>query len=289
MELVNLRHEQLRMDFERFRMIQPRSEARMYESIKIHGQLTPALAGRCSGGEQSWVLVDGFKRYRATQAQKISAMLVWSVECSMQALKVMVLNVGEQQSACKELEEALVIQSLHREDGLEQQEIAKLCKRHKSWVSRRIALIERLSAEVIEQMRLGLLPMSTAWELLRLQRRNQDEMLAVIRDYSLSSRQSRKLVECFLGMPQYQRESFLKNPQQAIKRLDSPRLDCGVFSAAAMQLEQQSERLATQLAVRGIGTLRHEHNVALRRTLDRVIERCTSCCTLLNEHAQGHE
>ena len=42
-------------------------------------------------------------------------------------------------------EEALVVHSLSHEDGLSQGEIAVLLGRHKSWVCRRLSLVERLS------------------------------------------------------------------------------------------------------------------------------------------------
>ena len=45
------------------------------------------------------------------------------------------------------MEEALVVHSLFHEDTLSQIEIATLLGRHKSWVCRRIALIDRLCDE----------------------------------------------------------------------------------------------------------------------------------------------
>ncbi len=46
-----------------------------------------------------------------------------------------------------ELEEAWLVQALVREDGLTQVEAASLLNKHKSWVCRRLALLERLSSE----------------------------------------------------------------------------------------------------------------------------------------------
>ena len=43
-----------------------------------------------------------------------------------------------------ELEEAWIVQALVREDGLSQAEVAELLGRHKSWVCRRLALLEKL-------------------------------------------------------------------------------------------------------------------------------------------------
>src|SRR5216110_2888495 len=47
-----------------------------------------------------------------------------------------------------ELEEAWIVQALVREDGLSQSEVAELLGRHQSWVCRRLALLEKLCADV---------------------------------------------------------------------------------------------------------------------------------------------
>lgn len=273
MELMELTHTQLLLDFERFRVIDPGSVARMIRSIEVYGQLSPILAGRC---DRTWILVDGFKRFRATQALKVERLRVRCVECPMQTLKAMMLTVNQEASPYKELEESLVLQSLHREDGLQQQEIALLCNRHKSWVCRRIALTERLSKEVVEQVRLGLLPISTAWELVRLQRRNQDEVLTVISKHRLSSRQSRLLVDAFIGMPERRRKALLEDPQSILDEGDSPRIDCGVFTPAAVRLRRDCDKLGAHIREAGIGTLTDEQRQCLRNTLERIAVQLTN-------------
>jgi hypothetical protein len=45
------------------------------------------------------------------------------------------------------LEEAWIIHALVQDDGMSQVEVAKLLGRHKSWVCRRLALIERLGSQ----------------------------------------------------------------------------------------------------------------------------------------------
>lgn len=283
MDLVELKHAQLKTDFERFRVVDPRSEARMRQSIREHGQLSPVLAGWFEQ-DQTWVLVDGFKRFRATQAHKVERLKVCRVQRSMQALKAMILTVDREESPCKELEESLVIQSLHRQDGLRQQEIALLCNRHKSWVCRRIAMIERLSDEVVEQVRLGLLGPSVARELVRLPRGNQNEVLRIIHDHRLTYQQSHRLVDVFLARPAWGRRALLENPEPLIDEARCPRLDCGVFTPAALRLRQESASLGTQMGQRGVGSLTHEQSVSLRNTLDQVGTQCASCLRQLAHH-----
>ena len=59
-----------------------------------------------------------------------------------------------------DLEKALVIRSLHFDDGLTQAEIAKILDRHPSWVCRKLSLVERLSGEVTANLKLGLINMT---------------------------------------------------------------------------------------------------------------------------------
>jgi hypothetical protein len=68
----------------------------------------------------------------------------------------------------RELEEAWIIQALVREDGMSQVEVAELLGRHKSWVCRRLALIERLGPKAKDDLRVGLLSPTAARQVVRL-------------------------------------------------------------------------------------------------------------------------
>ena len=73
------------------------------------------------------------------------------------------------------------MQALVREDGLTQVAAGHLLGRHKSWVCRRLALLERLSETVKEDLRLGLVGPALARQLTRLPAGNQTALLAVTR------------------------------------------------------------------------------------------------------------
>ena len=79
-----------------------------------------------------------------------------------------------------ELEEAWIVQALVREDGLSQAEVAELLGRHKSWVCRRLALLEKLCADVRQDLEVGLLTPTAAREIARLPAGNQSEVLDVV-------------------------------------------------------------------------------------------------------------
>src|ERR1019366_6473091 len=79
---------------------------------------------------------------------------VWDVD--EPTAKAAILGLNRDQRPVRELEEAWVVQGLVRDDGMTQVEAAHLLGRHKSWVCRRLALLEKLSAVVKEDLRLGL-------------------------------------------------------------------------------------------------------------------------------------
>lgn len=66
------------------------------------------------------------------------------------------------------MEEAWIVFALVREDGLAQVDVAELLGRHKSWVCRRLALVEKLGGEAEEELRVGLLSPTAARQVARL-------------------------------------------------------------------------------------------------------------------------
>ncbi len=160
-----------------YRIVNPRADAAMSKSIRKYGQLSPVV---CVRTDRGYELIDGFKRLRACVSLNQKMLRVKRMEVSGRASKAAMIQLNRSGRTISEMEEALVVQSLYREDGLTQTEIAVLLGRDKSWVSRRVSLIERLSEEVQEDIRLGLLPAVTGRELSKLPRGNQKEVAEAI-------------------------------------------------------------------------------------------------------------
>ena len=66
------------------------------------------------------------------------------------------------------LEEAWIIHPLVQDDGMSRVEVAKLLGRHKSWVCRRLALIERFGSQGQGRPTGGLLSPTAARQIVRL-------------------------------------------------------------------------------------------------------------------------
>lgn len=195
--------------FASLRIIDPQSERSMRRSLEKYGQIMPVVVSRLTN--DGYELLDGFKRLRAARLLSLPSLAARSLDLSIRAGKAAVVQLNRVGKSISSMEEALVIHSLCHEDGLTQVEIAMLFGRHKSWVCRRISLIERLSDEVQASIRLGLLPASLGAELARLQRRNQEALLRTISQHHLTWRETRKIVAALQSRPLWEHDAILRD------------------------------------------------------------------------------
>jgi ParB/RepB/Spo0J family partition protein len=197
-----------------FRIVSPRADAAMVQSIRKYGQISPVV---CVKGQGGYELIDGFKRLRACRRLNQTTLRAKTMEVSGRVCKAAIIQLNQWGRSINEMEEALVLQSLHREDGLTQVEIAALLGRDKSWVSRRILLMERLSEEVQEDIRLGLISVITGRELAKLPRGNQKDAADAIFKRRYTTREAAKLVGYLLSRPKWEYFAVLASPWEVVE------------------------------------------------------------------------
>jgi ParB/RepB/Spo0J family partition protein len=197
-----------------YRIVNPRADTAMVKSIRKYGQISPVV---CVKGEGGYELIDGFKRLRACRRIGQTTLRARTMEVSGRVCKAAIIQLNQPSRSIHEMEEALVVQSLHREDGLTQMEIAVLLGRDKSWVSRRISLIERLSEEVQEDIRLGLIPVITGRELAKVPRGNQKEAAEAIWKGRYTTREAAKLIGYLLSRPTWDYSAILASPWEVVE------------------------------------------------------------------------
>jgi ParB-like chromosome segregation protein Spo0J len=202
---------------QRYRLVQPKLERQMTQSLKDYGQVSPIIV--CLQEGQT-VLVDGFKRLRAARAlQGFTHLTARLLEVDEQGAKAALFNLNRIVGRPVELEEAWIIYALVREDGLQQTEAATMLGRHKSWVNRRLALIERLCDEARESLRLGLMTPSQARHLTRLPRDNQPAAMLAATDAALTSRELSDVVDLLSASSTTEQTNFvLSQPRQALRQ-----------------------------------------------------------------------
>lgn len=162
----------------------------MRRSLVRHGQMT-AVVSYTDGG--SIEIIDGLKRMRAARALGWPTLRTQLVEIDAVGAKLMIAALHDTRGLT-ELEEGWLVRSLYRDDGLLQPAIAQRLGRHKSWVHRRLMLVEALDPAVQADVRLGLIAPRAAVVLGQLPRGNQHASAAVVIRRGLTVRQTELLV-----------------------------------------------------------------------------------------------
>jgi len=180
------------------RLSSPQELGRLQASVERMGVLHPVLVATAVETGRL-VLVDGFKRVRVVTDRGGQAMWATRSPFDGAAAKVAMMTVNTGHPGLCDLEEAWIVRSLCREHKLTQVEVGKVLRRDKSWVCRRLALVERLEEDLQEDIRLGLLSSTVARELARLPRGNQHKLADTIRAHDLTSKQAHRVVTALLG------------------------------------------------------------------------------------------
>jgi len=182
-------------------------------SLEQHGQLAALTLFAEPGGPQ---IIDGFKRVRAARALGWTTLVARIDDVGAVDAKLRLRELHDRRGLT-DLEEAWVVRSLYREDRLPQPEIARRMNRHKSWVWRRLMLVEALDPIVQTDVRLGLIAPRAAVAVSRLPRGNQTAASAVVVRRGLTVRQTELLVdEALAQQDPAAREALLAH------RLDGP-------------------------------------------------------------------
>jgi ParB/RepB/Spo0J family partition protein len=168
----------------------------MRRSLQRHGQLQPLTVFAKDG---HFEVIDGFKRLRAAQALGLSTLRIRVTDVDSASAKVL-MAILHGQCGLTELEEGWLVRSLYREDHLQQGVIAHRLGRHKSWVCRRLMLVEALDRTVQEDVRLGLLLPKAALAVGQLPRGNQQAAAQLVIQRGLTVRQTElwmaELMDC---------------------------------------------------------------------------------------------
>lgn len=211
--------ERLDERLQRYRLAQPKLEKSMAQSLQRYGQVSPVVV--CLHDDEA-VLIDGFKRLRAARSlQGMTRLTARRMDVDEAGAKAAIYNLNCITGRPAELEESWIVHALVREDGLSQVEAAKLLGRHKSWVNRRLAMLERLCEAAQEQLRLGLLTPAIARQLTRLPRGNQAKALDTSREASLTSRELSGVVDLLLSSSTQEQTTFvLSDPRRALRQAD---------------------------------------------------------------------
>jgi ParB-like chromosome segregation protein Spo0J len=198
-----------------YRLAGREAEAEMVASMRQFGQMSPVV---CCLREERPRMIDGFRRlWAGRRIQEIRELSTRLIEVDDRQAKAAILRLNQSGRRIHVLEEAWLAYALVREDGLSQLEVAELLGKHKSWVCRRLALLERLAEEARQDLQLGLLSPYAARQLIRLPCGNQKECLECVRRESLTAGEVREVVDLLLASStRQQKEYVLAKPREAV-------------------------------------------------------------------------
>ena len=202
----------LGISYGRVRCLMPQQVEQMKLSLAVNGQLTPLMVVR---RQDKLELIDGFKRHRAAEQMGWNLLRVMCLDVDEQGQWAAMLALNRATHSMSVLEEALILREMVAM-GMRQTEIGQILNRHKSWVSRRIGLLERLHPELVEQIREGILHPGAARRLLSLPAGNQLELATVVTHQSLGSQDTELLVRLWRNADPPVRDYLLAHPREAL-------------------------------------------------------------------------
>lgn len=206
--------EKLDVSLSVLRLTSPDQITSMRASLRRLGQLNPVVVRAKQGGYQ---LLDGFKRYYASQGLGWDELRAEVVEADEVQARTMILSYNQQGTSLVDYEEAQIVYSLNKEHLLTQKEIATVLQYSHSWVSRRLMLIQRLDEKVRSQLQLGKITPTHARELVKLPRGKQEEFVKLIIDHGLPSRQASRLISLYLGAKSTEEQIYIEHhPLEAL-------------------------------------------------------------------------
>lgn len=241
-QVTPVRLDELGDHFRRYRLRVPQAVQAMALSLRRWGQCAPLVA---TPRQERPQVLDGFTRWEAAhQVRGMTTLLVRLIEVDDQRAKAAIYGLNQTGRRPCELEEAWLVQTLVREDGLSQSEVAELLGRHKSWVCRRLALLEKLTDDVRQDLEVGLLTPTAAREIAQLPAGNQSEVLDLSRREALSREELGGVVRLLLGAVTAEQKLFV---------MTKPREALGQAGAAQQEgwdprLSARGNRVSKQLA-----------------------------------------
>lgn len=220
---------------------QARAEGRLLLSLQASGQKTPlfVIAGSVPG---RYAVVDGHKRVRALQALKADVVeaQIWSLSAG----EALARAYRMQQGSWNALEEAALVEELHRDARWSLRRIGEELERTEGWASRRLGLRKDLPPSVWEAVGQGKIGAWCAVKyLLPLARAKGPvaERLALkLCEGRFPTRQVRLLYEHCLKGSKEVTERIVNDPGTFLKALETAqsRMDLTLSSAQNKHLER---------------------------------------------------
>jgi hypothetical protein len=293
MEIVSVGPSELDLSLRRLRQVPEPAVVAMAASLRRNGQLSPVFAARAGA---ALVLVDGFVRHAAALRLRLLELRVEVVELGAVQMKAQLYLRHRERGLCL-VEECRLVAELHDGDGLSGVQIGDLLERHKTWVSRRLALHRDLSPLLLEDVSVGLLGSGAIRRLARLPARNQEELVVVARRHRLGPQDTAALVELWRRARDGEaRDWIVEHPREALRQARgepaqeprSPVTGPGrELERALVALSVVSRRIRRQLEA-GLGEVRPEVAARIAEAARGAAEECRQALEAVSRWTASH-
>lgn len=209
---------QLELRYASLRVMEPKRQSRLMASLAREDQQSPVLV--VAGEAGVYVLIDGYRRVEALQSlgrDKVDA-TVLQVTAAEALLLTWRMEAAIRRSA---LEEGWLLQELIETEGVRQVELTVRLSRSKSWISRRLSLVEILPESAQEGVRRGRIPAYAAAKyLVPLARANSAHCVGLVANLggdAVSVRQVERLYVAWRNADEEEREKIISHPWLFLK------------------------------------------------------------------------
>jgi len=199
---------------------------RLRNSIETYGQIVPALV--VEDTKKKLVLIDGYLRVQALLACGQDQVLIDLLNDNEQNAMFSLLNKSSERQ-WEAIEQAVLIQEMHRRFGFNLGNIAQRLGRNKSWVKRRLDLVEALPDRILKVVLSGRLSTWAASRVIaplaRANASDAEKLVVQLEKEPLSTRDLSRFYEHYKKSNQSVRSRMVENPLLFIKALNEKEQD----------------------------------------------------------------
>ncbi len=192
---------------------------RMQNSIRRYGQIVPVLV---IPENNKFILIDGYLRLQSLQACGYDCVKLKAVE-EDEAGALFVLLAKNNDRQWESIEQAALIGELHNRFSYSFGDIGKQLGRDKSWVKRRLDLIDSLPEEIRQAVMVGKIsPWSASHVLVPLSRVNEEDAVLLTKELlkdPLSTRELSRLYEHYKKSNRVVRKRIIADPSLFVKTI----------------------------------------------------------------------
>ena len=258
---MELELHQLELRYEALRKRAPVAERQLLGSLAEIGQQLPIVV---VGEAQRFVVIDGYKRVRALK--RLARDTVRATGWQMPEVEALLLERSMRCASEDAFDQGWLLAELRARFGLSLEELARRFERNKSWVSRRLALVQILSATIQESVRTGTLAAHAAMKyLVPLARANATaatRLAEAITPFKPTSREVGALYAGWQSGTARTRELILATPQVYLQ---------------AQATQEPVPPSATQRGLNDLGALAGIARRARRAIEQGLLQQLTSC------------